>query len=152
VGGTAYSGQLVKPVKLESSREEGEVQPGLRELLGEERQRQLLKAEAKEVAGSDGRQFEGRHQDPDGKVTPWRTVSLANKVEGDTPEARAKAFTERAGHLPDLSIEQIFPSSQAKEPDYKEGYSRFFNARTTEREPELVQATLDRLLREKTDG
>src|SRR5262249_33244978 len=118
----------------------------------EERQRQLLKAEAKEVAGSDGRQFEVRYQDPDGKYTPWRTVSLANKVEGDTPEARAKAFAERAGHLPDLSIEQIFPSSQAKEPDYKEGYSRFFNARTTEREPELVQATLDRLLREKTDG
>src|SRR5207245_2620998 len=76
VGGTAYSGQLVKPVRLDSSREEGQRQLGLRELLGEDRQKELLQAEVKEVPGSDGRQFEVRYREPDGGFTPWRTVSL----------------------------------------------------------------------------
>ena len=43
-------------------------------------------------------------------------------------------------------VELIFPS-QHKEKDPNK--SRFFNVRTSEKEAELVQATLDRLLREK---
>jgi SecD/SecF fusion protein len=131
VGGTAYGGQLTKAYDID----------GLRKLLGEERQKEMLTAHAKMVGGSDGRQFELWY---DASKSDMRTVSLANKVEGDTPQDKEKTFVARASQLPDVSMEQIFPSF-AQEPDATK--SRFFNVRTTEKEPELVQASLDRLLR-----
>jgi SecD/SecF fusion protein len=138
VGGTAYGGQLNKPYEID----------GLRKLLSEERQKEMLQAEAKMVPGSDGRQFELWYVNPGGGKSEVRAVSLANKIEGDTPEDKVKNFVTRASQLPDVSVEQIFPSF-AKEANEHE--SRFFNVRTTEKEPELVQAELDRLLRVKDD-
>src|SRR5262249_60725768 len=52
----------------------------------------------------------------------------------------------RAGQLPDVSVEQTF---RADEPTYPDGKSRHFTIRTTERQPELVRASLDRLLRDE---
>jgi SecD/SecF fusion protein len=54
---------------------------------------------------------------------------------------------KRASVLPDWTVEQIFLSAflDKNDPDR----SRFFTVRTTEKEPELVQATVDRLLQYK---
>ena len=145
VGGTAYGGQLIKPVALENRTVNGQTELGLRELVGDERQKELLKAGA-EMIGSDGRTFHLWYINPDGSKSEVRTVSLANSVEGDTPEAKVANFIARASQLPDPSVEQWFTSSALeKDPNT----SRFFNIRTTEKEPELVQAQLDRLLRVK---
>ena len=53
----------------------------------------------------------------------------------------------RASHLPDVSVEQMFLSGES----YPDGKSRYFTIRTTEKQPELVRASLDRLFRDK-DG
>ncbi len=49
---------------------------------------------------------------------------------------------QRASHLPDVSVEQMFLSGES----FAEGKSRYFTVRTTEKQPELVRASLDRLL------
>jgi SecD/SecF fusion protein len=73
------------------------------------------------------------------------TVTLTHKPEGATEEAMAADVLARARHLPDVSVEQVFLSD---EPDYGESRSRFFTVRTTEKQKELVQVSLDRLLRD----
>src|SRR5262249_39468473 len=84
-----------------------------------------------------------------------RTVILANPPEGETEALRLKDVTKRLQHLPDWSVEQIFLSdkeTRVKDPKTGEDdpdRSFFFNVRTSEREPEIVQATLDRLLQVK---
>jgi SecD/SecF fusion protein len=146
VGGTAYGGQLIKPVALETRVVNGQKEPGLRDLVSDERQAELLKAGAEMVPGSDGRQFRLWYVNPDGTKGEERTVSLANAVDGDTPQAKVANFIERASKLPDPSVEQWFISKNVEQDP---NTSPFFNIRTTEKEPELVQAQLDRLLRVK---
>jgi len=153
VGGTAYGGQLVRPVALESQEVQGNKELGLRDLVSEERQEKLLKADAEMVPGTEGRQFKlwyiNPPNDPDGPKSNVRTISLANSVEGDTTEAKVKDFIIRASKLPDPSVEQTFLSgAQESDPNT----SRYFTIRTTEKEPELVQAELDRLLRVEEHG
>jgi SecD/SecF fusion protein len=140
VGGTAYGGQLTRVYAID----------GLRQLLSEKQQKELLQADARMVPGSDGRVFDLWYVDPDGRKGEVRQVSLANKIEGDSAEEKVERFKQRASRLPDVSVEQIFPNFARGESD--DGKSRFFNVRTTEKEPELVQAELDRLLREKKPG
>ncbi|MCI0457534.1 MAG: protein translocase subunit SecD, partial [Gemmataceae bacterium] len=120
-GGTAYGGQLVKPVDISE----------LRDLIDEERQKQLLQVQNIKPLDTEGRAFEIIYADG---VT--RKVGLPNA-------ARPEDLRQRASRLPDLSVEQIFLSS----PEFSEGNkSRFFTIRTSEKAPELVQATIDRLL------
>src|SRR5262249_281840 len=133
---------------LEKTKDSSE--PGLRDLLSEESQKRMLRAEIEEVTGSDGLQFQVSYVNPNGSKELPRTILLANKVPGDTPEQRVKAFAERVEQLPDFTVEQMFPSSETGL--HPAGTSRFFNVRTTEKEPELVQATLDRLLRREKNS
>src|SRR5262249_48892615 len=66
-------------------------------------------------------------------------VALANAPDGSNAEARAASVKARASVLPDWSVEQIFTSSTSG------NESPLFTVRTTERDPELVQAAVNRL-------
>ncbi len=130
-GGTLYGGQLSAPKSIED----------LRALLNEKNQEQKLKvAGVKElnIAGEQGLAYAITYA---GDPTP-RTIHLPNRPEGATPEAREAAVKRRAEELPDLSVEMIFRGNvitSGNETDY-------FNVRTTEKAPELVQASIVRLL------
>ncbi len=137
VGGTAYAGQLNQGKNIQE----------LRPLLDEEQQQKMLKAEVKELPAGGENRYEIKYELPGGGFTD-RRVNLANKPEGKTPEERAKVVQKRAEVLPDLSVEQIFSAKDVE----GGGKSRYFSVRTSEKEPELVQATLDQLLQEKKDG
>jgi SecD/SecF fusion protein len=137
VGGTAYAGQLKEPQNIDQ----------LRHLLSEDRQHVMLRPEVKTDDDAENR-FEIRFQLPDNTFTAWRPVTLANRPEGETPEQRRKNVEDRARVLPDASVEQIFSSADPSPP----GLSRLFNVRTSEKEPELVQVTLDQLLKDNKDG
>jgi SecD/SecF fusion protein len=141
--GTAFTGKLTEATDLGT----------FRGLLSEERQKELLepdpaggaaKIKVKEVADSDGRQFDIQYQLSPNTWTEPRTIELANKIEAATPADREKIFAERAQKLPDYSVEQLFPNFDLSTTSVK---SRYFTVRTSEIEKELVQATLDRLLR-----
>ncbi len=135
VGGTAFSAKLTTATDLKT----------YRGYLTEEKQKEQLQVEVKEEKDSDGRIFEVVYKNPDGTKTAPRTISLANKIEADTPAQREKIFAEkRVNQLPDYSVEQLFPNF---DPGTTADESRFFTVRTSEKEPEVVQATLDRLLR-----
>jgi SecD/SecF fusion protein len=137
VGGTAYSGQLEKG----QAKDIGE----LRELLSDKNQKERLKAKAQEV-NEKVLAYKIEFEDAGGKVSQPYEVRLANKPDGATPEQRAANVAKRASDLPDWTVEQIFLST-ARETDSNR--SRFFTVRTTEKEPEIVQTVLDRLLQEK---
>lgn len=139
VGGTAYGGELL----------EGKNISELRGLLEENRQKALLKVEVKEEPNSDGRRFQFTYINPDGSKTVPRQVSLADSPPGGAAEDRQANLQQRASQLPDVSVEMIFPS-QHREADPSK--TKFFNIRTTEKEMELVQATLDRLLSTEQGG
>src|SRR5262249_30836756 len=59
-----------------------------------------------------------------------------------------KNVAERASRLPDVKVTQIIPLDEPSEG----GRSRHFDIRTTEREPELVQVVIDRLLSQEESG
>jgi SecD/SecF fusion protein len=140
-GGTAYGGEL-DPEQIKDLKDIGD----LRVLLGEESQKQRLKV-AKVVdvspSGKEGLVFDITYQNEDG-TEESRTIQFPNKPgnPGDKPEDIAKKVQDRAQELPDLSVEQIFLSS---EPDTG-NLSRHFTVRTSEKAPELVQASITRLL------
>lgn len=138
VGGTAYGGQL----------EPGEAKTitQLRELLSDDRQKELLKVEEVKQIDQDGRSFEITYA----VGTPQKTqkIELANVAPGETNRDRERDVKERAQVLKDWSVEQLFLSSEPSEG----GKSRFFTIRTSEKEPDLVQVTIDRLLSEQRDG
>jgi SecD/SecF fusion protein len=138
VGGTAYAGQIVET--------QAKTIEEMRAMLGEANQKDRLKAKAEEVKDSGGHRFTVAYLDGKDKWSDPRTVMLANAPDGNTPAERAKNVEKRASELPDWTVEQIFLAR------YKEDNpqaSRFFTVRTTEKEPELVQATIDRLLQFK---
>jgi SecD/SecF fusion protein len=137
VGGTAYGGVLRPDAATDME--------GLRNLFDDKQQSELLKvANVKEV-GDDELTYAVTYLEPQETVT----VVLSNKPKGATREEREADVKERAGRLPDWSVEQLFVS---KDETSREGKSRYFTVRTTEREPDLVQVVVDRLLRQKTDG
>jgi SecD/SecF fusion protein len=128
IGGTAYSGQLQNPANIGT----------LRALLDEKHQKDRLQvADVEEIPDTTGK-LKNTYQIKytDGQLA---TVALATSVDGETPEARALAVKERVQHLPDSSIEQVFTSGSIGSD------SKIFNVRTTEKEPELVQAAINRL-------
>ena len=139
VGGTAYSGKLIDG--------QARTDAQFRELLGDANQKERLKDQAVVVELDEKRNlFKLSFKDEDPKVRPPRIVMLANKPDGATPEDRAENVKKRAEDLPDAAIELIFLDN-FREAD--SDTSRFFTVRTTEKESELVQATLDRLLQYK---
>jgi SecD/SecF fusion protein len=152
VGGTAYSGQLEGGQAKDISQ--------LRTLVGDENQNDRLRggvslAESRktgkglpkvEEVSEQGLVYKIEYDDGSGKWSKPYEVRLANKPEGATPEQRATNVARRASDLPDWTVEQIFLGS-AHEADSSK--SRFFTVRSTEKEPEIVQTELDRLLQEK---
>ncbi|HEX3152215.1 MAG TPA: protein translocase subunit SecD [Gemmataceae bacterium] len=132
IGGTAYSGKLEAPMDI----------GGLRKLLNEDRQREVLKiAEVTEQPlnpdGKNKNTYVIKYAD--GGTT---TVALSNAAEGNNAEERAKNVAARASFLPDASVEQIFSGGQVG------NTSSLFTVRTTERERELVEASINHLFQE----
>jgi SecD/SecF fusion protein len=125
VGGTAYSGQLVKPVGIST----------LRSLLTDEkRQEELLGGVTVRERGTAGRSFDITYR---GETKP-RRIELAES-------ATVEDVRKRAERLPDPGVDQIFVRSN--DPKVREGNkSAYFTVRTTEKSPELVQAAITRLL------
>ncbi len=130
IGGTAYSGQLTEAVKIEK----------LRKYFDEDHQKKLLDPDftvVEEVSGSTGLRFLVKYKDED----KGRVISLANKSDVADVKIRVTKF-------PDVSIEQSFPSSTDYTKFADPTSTPHFTIRTSERETEIVQTVLDRLLRE----
>jgi SecD/SecF fusion protein len=169
VGGTVYGGQLKEARAISSSNP-----PGLRQLLAPEHQHLMLKVAKVEQTDALGREYHVTYDDGmtqtvalpeapggdaqkayDRKFQAWKNLADdaardAAKPELDSLLAAAKqeneaAIAKRAGELPDVSVEQIFLTSDK---DAGAGKSRFFTVRTSEKAPELVQLAIFRLLRE----
>jgi len=145
-GGTVYGGKLRAGEERAMNAVDG--QPGLRDLLGDQAQRDRLKVESarwvnRPASGDLGSVGTYVYQIAyaDGATS---TVSLTEKPVGADEAAMDRDVAARAGHLPDVSVEQIFLSGES----YPQGKSRYFTVRTTERQRDLVQVNLDRLLRD----
>jgi len=159
VGGTAFGSQLTKPVSI------GE----LRELVDDTRQDDLLNvvevveldpvsggapsvgkdkdgaAKPAESTSSFGRYYQLTYKTARDEADKVRKVTLLNPPDLPTKEEREAAVKKLASKLRDVAVEQQFPSFAEVQGDK----SAYFVIRTTEKEPELVQAALDRLLREE---
>ena len=166
VGGTAYGGKLTKALTIQE----------LRALVDEPNQKKwLANVKATEEVGSHGYDYKLTYTNPD-KTTDVRTVKLANPPVADPPltgkettaesaayqkrlqdivKQREEMITARAAELPDTSVEQIFLSDDFKSDSAAaKDLTRTanFTVRSSEKEPELVQASLDRLLRDEKSG
>ena len=149
--GTAYGGRLRAGEERSLSGSDGKM--GMLDLLSEKRQREQLKV--KEVIWRS-KSLGTESTDAGERVTSENIyevvyedgqrsiITLANLPDGETEEAQLANLKDRVSHLPDTSIEQVY----LKDDDFGRGKSRSFTIRTTERESELVQVTLDRLLRD----
>ncbi len=128
VGGTAYGGRLTKPLRI------GE----LRDLLSEERQHKRLNItdlnSINDPTGKNKYTYELTYDDGTKTI-----VALANAPNGNTKEAMLANVKARASILPDWSVEQTFPAGSSA------STSDQFTVRTTERERELVEASINRL-------
>jgi SecD/SecF fusion protein len=139
VGGTVYSGQLEQEVDIGA----------LRDRMNETRQNAILKVAAVERDQSDSKSNKGQSDSNSTKdvfkITyddgETRRIELALGLAGETEQEKLDNLKKRASQLPDLSVEQNFLSDSSGDK------SRFFTIRTTEKEPELVQAAVDRLFR-----
>ena len=149
-GGTVFAGRL-KDTEERGLTTTSDGKPGFRELLDEANQKARLdpikavwENKPSEGSAATANTFVYTITYKDGSTT---TVTLSQKPDGDTDEAMAQSVMARASQLPDVSVEQMFLSGEG----YSDGKSRYFTIRTTEKQPELVRASLDRLLRDQ-DG
>ncbi len=155
--GTAYGGRLKDGEERSLSGSDGKM--GMIELLGEDRQKKRLSVKevvalsfggADEVTGemkSAENIYKIVYNEGDGKITEEK-VTLASRPEGADDAARISNLKARASILPDASVEQVF----LKGDSFGGNKARSFTVRTTEKEPELVQITLDRLLRDESSN
>jgi SecD/SecF fusion protein len=135
-GGTAYTARLREPLDIGR----------LRELLAEDRQQERLRVKedgVKERDGGRGQSFDITYEDGSREL-----IELPNPAPGSTPSEREANVKARAQLLPDWSVEPIFLSSET----YEGNQSKWFNVRTSEKAPELVQVVLDRLLIQPDDA
>lgn len=132
--GTAYGGRLAEG-KEKSLTE-------MLDLLGEKRQEKLLavKDVSRNTQAVNANIYDVSYTD--GSTAQ---VSLANLPEGADEKAQLANLKARLSHLPDHSVEQVF----LKDDKFEGGRSRSFTIRTTEKEKEVVQVALDRLLRDE---
>ena len=150
-GGTVYAGKF-RDGEERAMTKTSDGKPGLRDLLEKENQDARLKATKARWLNKptgDGSVntyvYEISYDDGENKTSNV-TVSLTDRPLGADEAAMEKDVLDRARHLPDVSVEQMFLST---DPDFGEGKSRYFTVRTTERQPEMVRVALDRLLRDK---
>lgn len=152
-GGTVYGGKL-KDSEVRAMTRVGN-QLGMRELLDSTNQAKWLKVKdarwlnepsegdltAKKAAVNEYI-FEITYLNPDGSEENV-LVSLSSPPAGNSVEEMIADVKERASRLPEPSIEQVFLQGES----YPDRKAKRFTIRTTEREKELVQVALDRLLR-----
>jgi SecD/SecF fusion protein len=131
-GGTVYGGRLVEARGLTAT----DGKPGLLDLLSESRQAAKLKVKDAREAKPETNTWE---IDYEGEAKP-AVVSFANK-----PADKAEVLA-RAAKLPDVSVEQVKVNAMGDD-QLPAGVSKSFTVRTTEKEKELVQVMLDRVLR-----
>ena len=117
VGGTAYGGELTKPVRIDT----------LRGLMGPQRQETRLLVKDVQQVGDEGTLFRITYVDG-----PPLTVRFRNRVPGDTEQQRLAVVRDRAKELPDWSVIQTFVTNDEKAAGAPSGTSRFFTIRTTE--------------------
>lgn len=145
-GGTVFDGRL-KDGEERGLTTTSDGKPGFRELLGPENQKRRLTAVAARWENKPfgeaalANEFVYTISYADGTTA---TVTLSQKPAGATDEEMAADVVARASVLPDVSVEQRFLSGES----YPDGKSRYFTVRTTERQPQLVRVSLDRLLRD----
>ena len=141
IGGTAYGGKLVKGVTAAE----------LRAMFSDEQQNKILKdgVQVHEIPGTDGRRYELFF--PNGDKLK-HTVSFSNIPDGNTAAEREATVKARASRVPDPSVDLLYQGSDDPKiiEELSNNKSRTFMFRTTEREPELVQTTMDQLLREES--
>jgi SecD/SecF fusion protein len=145
-GGTVFSGKL-KAGEERALTTTADGKPGFRELLSKTHQDKRLdatKAVWQNNPGEGGGKSDAFVYTITYADNTTTTVTLSTRPAGDTDEKRAEDVVARARHLPDVSVEQMSLSGE----NYLDNKSRYFTIRTTEREPELVLATLDRLMRD----
>ena len=148
--GTAYGGRLAEGQERALSDTNGK--RGLLTLFGEQAQRERLAVQGVsplQPTNSDGTTTAS---DNTYKITyadgTDAIVSFVNAPEGATEAERLADVKRRASSLPGVSIEQVFREGD----QFGNNAGRSFTVRTTEREPELVQVGVDRLLRDETTG
>ena len=131
IGGTVYGGQLVSEYNI------GE----LKDRLSDDRQAQVLQVASVQKDQGDAKSNRDVYTITyaDGDV---RQIELALGLKGDTDAEKLDNLKARASQLPDWSVEQNFLSGSTGDK------SKYFTVRTTEKEPELVQAMLDKLFRD----
>lgn len=139
--GTAYGGRL-------AAGKEKNLQEML-DLLSEKRQDEVLKVKsvAKNTQAANANIYDVEFEKAIGDSPAAVQVSLANLPDGADEAAQIKDLTKRLSHLPDHSVEQVFLRDDTG-PEFAGGKSRSFTVRTTEKEKEIVQVALDRLLRD----
>jgi SecD/SecF fusion protein len=130
-GGTAYGGQLTQPMELAQ----------LRDLLDEANQKEKLQVASVTEVSLPDKAYEITYVDKGGKEIK-RIVYLTDLPPGGTVQERTADVKTRAKTLPDQAIEQYFPGFERESGPG----SRYFTIRTSEKERELVQAVIGRLL------
>lgn len=136
VGGTAYGGQLKQSIDIGT----------LRNHLKNQNER-LAVASVEQVDDS-GKSFRVTFKNFGDKVSQ---VEFVEPVLGAsaTKQAREEEVKRRASHLPDWTVVQTFVSGDT---EAKSGESRFFTVRSVEKEADLVQVAVARLLATGKDG
>ena len=154
--GTAYGGRLKDGRALNDT----DGKTGLLTLLGEGRQTERLgvkvvvplsggeaAADATDTGARGGNEYVYKIVYADDTEA---TVTFANPPEGADRDAQLADVKDRAKQLPGLSVEQVYV--RGVDDDLPFGTSRSFTVRTTEKEPDLVRVSLDRLLRDEKSG
>lgn len=138
VGGTAYGGKLTTGILIKD----------LRPKFEEKNQAKVLEGVIVKELDESKRRYEITFPKGDNKP---RTISLNNEPDFKTQAEREKNVQERCSSLPDPSVELLFNSTNddAIKKEMDEGKSRNFVIRTTEKEPEIVQACADQILRDE---
>jgi SecD/SecF fusion protein len=129
VGGTAYGGRLTQPVDIETLR--GKVAPKWQETH--------LAIQDVKADNPEGTLFTITYAGAKPQSVPFR-----NPVPGANEQERIANVRTRAKELPDVSVVQTFVKTDEQADAGNK--SRFFTIRTTEKEPDLVQVMVDRLL------
>jgi len=132
VGGTVYGGHLKDEIDIAK----------LRDLMSDANQQSQLAVESVTRISDETRSgnrdvYEVKYKDGES-----RRIELALGLAGATDEEKLAELKSRASQVPDWSVEQNFLS------DATGDKSRYFTVRTTEKEPELVQAAIVRLFKE----
>jgi SecD/SecF fusion protein len=137
-GGTAYGGELVEAMDI------GALRALIEKNIGE----RLQVADVKKL-DAEGDNFLIVYKDGVEQKVRF-TKAKAEDKEGEAPKdivLTPEDVRRRAADLPDWSLEQIFLSSD----DNTGGKSSHFTIRTSERQADLVQIAIDRVLA-RTDG